>query len=153
MMLRAAFLSTLVSVAACKDDVSEPAKGASDPTKESSEPSTDLSKESSDASVEASTSSSACDALASAARSEVGKALEGNQACSDDKDCIAVEFAADCFDSCSRTTNTSGVAAVDAAKASVNAAQCKQFQEQGCKVERPPCAPPNPPRCSQGLCI
>lgn len=98
------------------------------------------------------TSAPACNDLAASARKEVADAIASGATCSTDADCIETSLGASCFDSCARTVSTSGLAAVNAAKSKVDAAQCKQFLDQGCKVLIPPCAPPRPMKCVSGAC-
>jgi hypothetical protein len=98
------------------------------------------------------TAASTCSDLADAARKEVAAAISSNASCKTDADCVETSLGASCFDSCARVVSSSGTTAVDAARAKVNAAQCKQFVEQGCKVIIPPCAPPGAPHCVSGAC-
>ncbi len=100
----------------------------------------------------ASTTGASCDELAASARTEVQAAFEANATCTVDADCIDTGFSAGCFDSCARAVAKTGAAAVDAAKARVDAAQCKTFKDQGCKLIVPPCVPPEPPACVSGRC-
>jgi hypothetical protein len=48
--------------------------------------------------------------------------------------------------------NHTGVAAVNAAIAKVNAGPCATFGSEGCQVEIPPCTPPQPASCNAGKC-
>src|SRR6476469_8494097 len=80
------------------------------------------------------TSAPTCDDLAGAARKDVAAAIASGASCNADADCVETSLGASCFDSCSRTVSSSGLASVNAAKAKVDAAQCKQFLDQGCKV-------------------
>jgi hypothetical protein len=93
-----------------------------------------------------------CEALASSARDEVASTIEARRACSTSADCVEVSLAAACFDSCSRHVRAGAEAEIGAAKAKVNGAQCMQFTTQGCRLVVPPCAPPTPPSCDNGLC-
>lgn len=93
-----------------------------------------------------------CEDIQRSASEEVQKAIAANLSCQTDADCVAVAFATDCFDSCTRSTNKNGPAAVDAAKASVNGQQCKSFSAQGCRKTVPPCVPPMAPTCVSGAC-
>jgi|GEM_PF-2734123 len=93
-----------------------------------------------------------CDALANSARDEVHQAISDHLACAADEDCTTIELSATCFDSCSRAVNGDGLADVQAAKAHVDDAQCKQFIEQNCRFDIPPCLPPMTPRCISGQC-
>jgi hypothetical protein len=45
-----------------------------------------------------------------------------------------------------------GDAAHQAIEADVDARECRQFREQGCRVESPPCMAPPAPVCSEGKC-
>ncbi len=94
-----------------------------------------------------------CGAASSQAEASVQSAVDGNLTCSTDADCTVVTFAAVCFDACTRVVNRTGVAAVNAAIAKVNAGPCATFASDGCQVETPPCAPPQPARCNAGQCI
>jgi hypothetical protein len=93
-----------------------------------------------------------CDDLAQSARTEVLAAISANAACTVDADCVGTFFGANCFDSCESAVNASGTAAVDAARATVNAAQCATFEAHGCTLIPPPCVPPTPPRCIANVC-
>jgi len=105
-----------------------------------------------DAAIDAAIEAGSCDALASSARSEVSQAISDHLACATDTDCVLVALAASCFDFCTRTVNSAGVTDVDAAKARVDSAQCKQFVDQGCRFDIPPCVPPDVPHCVAGQC-
>jgi hypothetical protein len=105
------------------------------------------------ASAAETTAAPTCNDLAASARKEVSAAIESNASCNADADCVAIGFAASCFDSCARTVASSGVAAVSAAKSKVDGAQCKQFLDQGCKVMYPPCVPRPPAKCTAGKCV
>lgn len=93
-----------------------------------------------------------CTTASNAARERVGKVVEENLACSADADCVSVPFGATCFDSCTRAVNQTGKGAVDRAATLVEASECKQFHDAGCKVVVPPCAPPTEAKCVQGKC-
>jgi hypothetical protein len=93
-----------------------------------------------------------CDQLQTSAREEVSKAIEGARACTTDADCTGIAFSSACFDSCGSAVAKSRTSDVDAAKSRVNDAQCKTFQNQGCKLVIPPCVPPNPVKCASGAC-
>lgn len=93
-----------------------------------------------------------CDASTDAARTRVTKVVEENLACSADADCVRVEVRASCFDACSASVNLTGKGAVDRASTLVEAAECKKFNEEGCKLTIPPCAPPQPAHCVGGKC-
>jgi hypothetical protein len=102
--------------------------------------------------ADAATGRTSCDELASAARQEVASAIDAHRTCSSGADCVATSLSASCFDSCGRAVRAGSQADVDAAKARVNAAQCKQFIDQGCKIVVPPCAPPTAPSCDNERC-
>jgi hypothetical protein len=93
-----------------------------------------------------------CGAASSQAEASVQSAVDGNITCSTDADCTVVTFAALCFDACTRVVNHTGVAAVNAAIAKVNAGPCATFGSEGCQVEIPPCTPPQPASCNAGKC-
>jgi hypothetical protein len=93
-----------------------------------------------------------CGAASAQAEAPVQSAVDGSLACSTDTDCVVVTFAALCFDACTRVVNQAGVAVVKAAIAKVNAGPCATFASEGCQVESPPCAPPQPARCNAGKC-
>jgi hypothetical protein len=93
-----------------------------------------------------------CEDLQQSARDEVIKAFVGHAQCTDTADCVSTSLAAKCFDSCSRSVNKNFTSDVSAAKDRVNAAQCKQFEAQGCKLIIPPCPPPDPATCISNIC-
>lgn len=78
--------------------------------------------------------------------------MDANRTCSADADCTFVGRATSCFDSCTGVVAKSGMPAVDQAKASAEATECKAFKAGGCKRVVPPCAPPLPPTCHEGRC-
>ncbi len=95
-----------------------------------------------------------CSGHVEAARDKLTAVIDANRACTSDADCSDVGLGAACFDSCSRPIATSGKAALEAAVAAVNAADCKAYQDDGCPAPiSPPCAPPGPPACQEGKCI
>lgn len=91
----------------------------------------------------------ACTNAANAARAKVVAAIDANLACTKDDDCTNVAIATSCFDSCAGAVAKSGVAAVDAAKSSADANECKAFT---CTLLRPPCVPSEAPTCQAGRC-
>lgn len=93
-----------------------------------------------------------CNASTEAARTRVVNVVEENLTCTADTDCVRVEVRASCFDACSSSVNLTGKGAVDRASTLVEAAECKKFNEAGCKLTIPPCAPPQPVRCVSGKC-
>lgn len=93
-----------------------------------------------------------CEAIASAAASELKQVIANNQACAVDSDCTTVWRNADCFDQCADALATSGQGALKATKDKLNTNQCKRFLGAGCKLIAPPCVPPGQPRCSSGKC-
>jgi hypothetical protein len=93
-----------------------------------------------------------CNASTEAAKARVTKVVQENLACSADTDCVRVEVRASCFDACSTSVNLVGKGAVDRASTLVEAAECKKWNEAGCKLTVPPCAPPQPVRCVGGKC-
>jgi hypothetical protein len=95
----------------------------------------------------------ACEELAAAGRAELAPVFAANLECTVDADCTLAAFGTSCFDHCVDTVAVSGKAAVEAAKARIEATHCKTFHERGCKSIAPPCAPPSPPGCSKGKCI
>jgi hypothetical protein len=94
-----------------------------------------------------------CEALKVSAAAIVAQAVASHAACSTDADCVTVGFGASCFDHCTRAMNVSGKADLEAAQTRVDGAQCRQFQERGCKSFAPPCMAPAPPTCKAGACI
>ena len=100
-----------------------------------------------------SSSTVSCGAASAQAEASVQSVADGNLTCLTDADCTVVTFAALCFDACTRVVNQTGVDAVNAAIAKVNAGPCATFASEGCQVERPPCVPPQPARCNAGKCI
>jgi len=94
----------------------------------------------------------ACDELQTSASEMVGKAFDDNRACQVASDCVELAFQASCFDSCSRAVAKTGMAAVQAAIDAVEAQQCAQANNNGCRVEVPPCVPPAQVTCTGGLC-
>ena len=97
-------------------------------------------------------SSGTCDGRRDSASSEIAAVIEANGACEKDADCQSIAFQSNCFDSCTRAINVSGVSAVDAAISKANAGTCANYKEDGCSVVIPPCVPPTPPTCVAGRC-
>jgi hypothetical protein len=93
-----------------------------------------------------------CETIANAAADELAQVIANNQACTVDADCTTVWRSTDCFDHCDDALAKSGESAVAATKAQLNANQCKQFLDAGCKLIVPPCAPSVGVRCSSGKC-
>lgn len=93
-----------------------------------------------------------CSQHETSASNEIEQVISSHSSCSVDADCVTVERSANCFDHCSGVMNKSGRSALDAAKAKVDGAQCKQFQDQGCKLIRPPCEGPGAAVCKSGTC-
>lgn len=93
-----------------------------------------------------------CKSLADQAREGVRLTIENQLACKDDDDCTTTGLSASCFDSCSRPVKKSGAQMVQNARDKVEAAECKQFHELGCKLIIPPCVPPTAPTCVAGKC-
>lgn len=93
-----------------------------------------------------------CGASTDMARARVTKVAAENVTCSADADCVRVEVRASCFDACSAAVNLAGKGAVDRASTLVEAAECKTWNEAGCKLTIPPCAPPQPVHCVEGSC-
>lgn len=93
-----------------------------------------------------------CATSGAEARARVEHVVNESLACSSDTDCFTVPFSAGCFDSCTVNVNLMGKTAVDRAEALVEAGECKTFDDAGCKLEHPPCAPPTPPMCVAGRC-
>ncbi|MCC6523323.1 MAG: hypothetical protein IT373_11720 [Polyangiaceae bacterium] len=95
---------------------------------------------------------SECAGRADQARKRVLAAVEANLACRSDDDCQVVAVGSGCFDACTRAVNAEGVAAVAAARAAVDEADCRSFRSDGCRLEHPPCAPPAAAACREGRC-
>lgn len=93
-----------------------------------------------------------CATSGAEARTRVERVVNESLVCATDADCFTVPFSAGCFDSCTVNVNLAGKTAVDRAEALVEAGECKTFEEAGCKLEHPPCAPPSPPTCISGRC-
>ena len=93
-----------------------------------------------------------CDARRDSARADIGAVIDAHLACEKDADCQSIAFASNCFDSCTRAVNASGVSAVEAAGAKANAGVCANYESDGCSVSIPPCVPPMPPQCVAGSC-
>ena len=93
-----------------------------------------------------------CDARRDSARAEIAEVIDAHLACKQDRDCQSIAFQSNCFDSCTRAVNAYGVSAVAAAVAKANAGACANYQDDGCHVIVPPCAPPTPPQCIAGSC-
>jgi hypothetical protein len=105
-----------------------------------------------DAPPDVGTPSGDCASPAAAARARVTKVAADNVSCTADTDCVTVEVHASCFDACTAQVNLTGKGAVDRASTLVEAAECKVWNEMRCKLEIPPCAPPQPARCVDGAC-
>lgn len=93
-----------------------------------------------------------CSDRASSAGSPALAAVDNNRACASDQDCVTVGISSACFDMCTRSVASSGVAAVKAALSDADVQGCKAFVAQGCQKVVPPCMPPAAPVCSNGLC-
>lgn len=97
-------------------------------------------------------STPSCADLRAYALHRLDDVLAAHRACTTDADCVSVGFGASCFDACSRSVAKSGQPALDAASADIDADECRDFKAQGCRSEVPPCAPPAPVACRQGIC-
>ena len=93
-----------------------------------------------------------CDLLASKAASRVQPVIQAHRACASDADCMTVAQGASCFNHCSTSVAREGQAALQAAVADVDAAECATFKAQSCHVVPPPCMPPPPAVCRAGSC-
>ena len=93
-----------------------------------------------------------CQSSSRAASERVAKVAAENLACASDADCVVVGVGATCFDACTRDVNQTGKGAVDRASTLVEASECKKFNEAGCRLDHPPCAPPREARCENGQC-
>jgi hypothetical protein len=93
-----------------------------------------------------------CSASTEIAKARVTKIVQDNIKCSADTDCVRVGVHASCFDACSAAVNLTGKGAVDRASTLVEAAECKTWNEAGCQLTVPPCAPPQPVACVEGTC-
>ncbi len=90
-----------------------------------------------------------CSALARPAIDQALAEIAKHTACTTDADCVSIGVGSACFDVCNRAVSKSDV---DAVNGLLSKADCQQFQAAGCRVTPPPCAPPQPPKCSQGHC-
>lgn len=89
-----------------------------------------------------------------AAESRVMKVVEDNQTCKTDADCSVLGVHATCFDACWWSVNTAGKGAVDRIATMVEAAECKAFHDNACKVDAASCGPPpGSATCSAGRCV
>jgi hypothetical protein len=93
-----------------------------------------------------------CASLAKAAAARVRSVVEAHLACTSDADCVTIGQGASCADQCTTSMAREGDAAHQAIEADVDARECKQFREQGCRVESPPCMAPPAPACREGKC-
>ena len=93
-----------------------------------------------------------CAQQAKPASDKVNAAIEANQTCSADADCMTIAVHSTCFDACTTPIAKSGQAAVEQAISSVSQDECQAFAAVGCKVIIPPCAPPMAPVCREGKC-
>lgn len=93
-----------------------------------------------------------CKSASGEARARVERVVEANRACATDADCFVVPFGAGCFDSCTTSVNLAGKTAVDRAEALVEAGECRAFDDAGCVLEHPPCAPPAAAKCEADRC-
>jgi hypothetical protein len=98
------------------------------------------------------TSASSCSDLASGAQKDVAAVIDAHRSCTQASDCTTVALSASCFDSCSRAMRKDAADALKAAQDKANQTQCVQFSNQGCKTTIPPCEPPTPPTCQNGVC-
>lgn len=89
-----------------------------------------------------------------AAESRVMKVVEDNQTCQTDADCSVFGVHSTCFDACWWPVNTAGKGAVDRIATMVEAAECKAFHDNACKIDPPACGPaPASAVCSAGKCV
>ena len=79
--------------------------------------------------------SASCAALAKAAAARVRSVVEAHLACTSDADCVTIGQGASCADQCTTSMAREGDAAHRAIEADVDARECRQFREQGCRVE------------------
>ena len=101
----------------------------------------------------ASSKDEACSAKADSARQVVDTAIQANQACAKDEDCVIVSLSGACFDACGRVMSASGKAAYDQAGEEAASKYCAAYHADGCPtVMPPPCAPNPPPSCKAGKC-
>ncbi len=93
-----------------------------------------------------------CEVTRAAASHMLSAVAGDNQRCATDADCVVVPISASCFDGCTVSVNQTGKGALDRALTPVEAGPCKAFSNAGCTKVIPPCAPPSPPVCREGLC-
>ena len=98
------------------------------------------------------TTGSSCADLGSAAQKDVAAVVEAHRSCTQASDCMNVELSASCFDSCTRAIRKDAAADLEAAQDKADQTQCAQFKNQACTVTIPPCEPPMPPTCQNGMC-
>lgn len=94
----------------------------------------------------------ACATLARQAADRVGAVLAANRACTTDADCALVGQSASCFDHCTTAIAGAGKEALRLLVTDVDAHECQEFTAAGCRVEVPPCTPPNAAACHAGVC-
>lgn len=79
-------------------------------------------------------------------------AIGASKACTTDTDCTSVAVRASCFDYCSTAVNTAGLGSVSDELSSAET-KCARFNDLGCTLEVPSCAPSEVPHCKSGSCV
>lgn len=107
---------------------------------------------------EGNTTSPECDPLWAEAQCLVADAVESaGTSCESDDDCVKLNTAPSCTDSCGRdkALSVDGAAFVEAALEDINAGVCSVFNKSGCNFIPVPCVPPDPSHadCVGGVCV
>jgi acyl-CoA reductase-like NAD-dependent aldehyde dehydrogenase len=144
-MARASILAVWLScVGACGG--SDPADGAGDGLDGAADAATDVGA--GDAGPNCGDQTRAAALLVSAG----AEAARADLSCQADEDCVVVWTTTDCSDTCSVLVSRAGAEKVQAAIDEANATVCLGFSDAGCRIVRPPCAPPPRWACLSGTC-
>jgi hypothetical protein len=94
-----------------------------------------------------------CDALTRDAGDALDEVIRASASpCTEDSDCRIVAHASACHDFCSRVVLVSSLERIAQTRAAINADQCREFSDGGCRLEIPPCVSGGAAVCRDGRC-
>lgn len=96
-----------------------------------------------------------CESLWSTANDELGKVVDGQNACARDEDCELVDSPNGCLWSCDTAMARSARGRYEATRRSLQAMECREWHERGCLVTTPKAVPscaPRVARCQNNRC-